>query len=136
MIKTILKVVVAMIVVIFVAVWLLSGGIQAIEVASGHYSLPSGNLIEFISGTGPDSIGEQFTLPGTPSSFPSLTVPDQSTSSLSQEEDATVAPTDSSDRAQQLQQLQQLEAQYQETQQQIQQSQQQTNQAPSYNYNY
>lgn len=131
MIRRILIIVIVLLGLVFVAAWLLGGGIASIKAAVSHYSLPSGNLIEFIAGTGPDSLGEQFTLPGTPSSFPTVPFPEQNASSSPQTNGPTIVPAQSQQNVDQQQQLQELEQQYQETEQQIQQINQQQNQSAS-----
>lgn len=129
MIRRILILVIVLLAMIFVAAWLLGGGVQSIETAVNHYSLPSGNLIEFIAGTGPNSIGEEFTLPGTPSSFPTVPYPDQNASSSPQTNGPVVVPAQSQAQVEEQQQLLQLEQQYQQTQQEIQQTSQQQSQS-------
>jgi hypothetical protein len=76
MIKRILGSIVALLVVAFIVIWALGGGIQKIEVAVNHYRDPLkyGSIYDWFFQIG-STTGESFKLPGTPSSYPTVSMP-------------------------------------------------------------
>ena len=121
MIKRIFLLLIVFLVGIFALVWLLGGGLANIKTAMSHYRIPQGNIIQFITGSGTSSIGEEFNLPGTPSSYPTVPFPDEGTTTRYKQTNGPtvivhsqdiVAPSDA-------QRLRDLQQQYQAIQAQI-----------------
>jgi hypothetical protein len=75
MIKRILLGIIMLFVVAFVGLWLLSGGVQKITAGVSHYRNPFKyhSLIEYFFQIG-STTGETFKLPGTPSTYPGVTI--------------------------------------------------------------
>jgi hypothetical protein len=76
MIKRILIAVLALFAVAFILSWVLGGGFANIKAAVGHYRDPLkyGSIVDWFFQIG-STTGEAFQLPGTPSSYPTLTIP-------------------------------------------------------------
>ncbi len=81
MIKRILIVIVILFALAFIVVWVLGGGFQNIKAAVNHYRNPFQyhSVIDYFFQIG-STTGETFKLPGTPSSYPALTMPTEATS--------------------------------------------------------
>lgn len=84
MIVRILAAVIALFILAFVVMWVMSGGIQNIEAAVGHYRNPLtyGSVYDWFFQIG-STTGETFKLPGTPSQYPTLSMPNPTTASTS-----------------------------------------------------
>lgn len=76
MIKRILGAIIALFVFAFIVTWVLSGGIQQIEAAIPHYRDPFEytSIYNWIFQIG-STTGETFKLPGTPSQYPTVSMP-------------------------------------------------------------
>ena len=81
MIKLILRVLVVLFILALIGAWLLSGGIQNISAAAGHYRNPLkyGNLYNYFFQVG-STTGLSFTLPGSPSTYPTVNIVHATTS--------------------------------------------------------
>jgi hypothetical protein len=76
MIKRILIAIVALFVVAFIVTWVLGGGFQDIKAGVNHYRDPLkyGSVIDWFFQIG-TTTGESFHLPGTPSTYPIVSMP-------------------------------------------------------------
>jgi hypothetical protein len=76
MIKRILIAIVALFIIAFLITWVLGGGIQQVEAAVPHYRDPFQytSIYNWIMQIGTTS-GETFKLPGTPSDYPTVSMP-------------------------------------------------------------
>ena len=76
MIKRIFIAIAIVFVLTFIVIWVLGGGYQNIKAAVNHYRNPFQyhNVIEYIFQMG-STTGESFKLPGTPSTYPSVSMP-------------------------------------------------------------
>ena len=96
------------------------GGLANIKTAMSHYRIPQGNIIQFITGSGTSSIGEEFNLPGTPSSYPTVPFPNQGTTTRYKQTNGPTVIVHSQDTTQtDAQRLHDLQQQYQAIQAQI-----------------
>jgi hypothetical protein len=77
MIKRILIAIVAIFLVAFIVIWVLGGGYQNIKAAVNHYRNPFQyhSVFEYFFQIG-STTGETFKLPGTPSAYPTVSMPD------------------------------------------------------------
>ncbi|HVM73418.1 MAG TPA: hypothetical protein VMU13_00875 [Candidatus Paceibacterota bacterium] len=78
MIKRILLVLLILFFIAFIAMWILSGGFQNIKAAVNHYRNPLQyhSIIDYFFQIG-STTGETFKLPGTPSTYPTISMPSQ-----------------------------------------------------------
>jgi hypothetical protein len=76
MIRRILMAIVIFFMLAFVGIWLLGGGLADIKAAVSHYRDPLkyGSVIDWFFQIG-TSTGESFKLPGTPSTYPTVSMP-------------------------------------------------------------
>ena len=97
MIKLIFRVLVVLFILALIGAWLLSGGIRNIQTAAGHYRNPLsyGNFYNYFFQVGSTS-GMAFTLPGTPSTYPTVTIVHATTTTTVHGPD-TIYQTGSSD---------------------------------------
>jgi hypothetical protein len=81
MLKLIFRILVVLFILAFIGVWLLSGGIKNISTAASHYRNPLkyGNLYNYFFQIG-STTGMTFTLPGTPSTYPTVSIVHATTS--------------------------------------------------------
>ncbi|HUO56250.1 MAG TPA: hypothetical protein VMU27_02345 [Candidatus Paceibacterota bacterium] len=84
MIKKIIGFIIAILVIALFLLWIFQGGIQQVEVAVGHYRNPLeyGSVYDWFFQIG-TTTGETFKLPGTPSQYSTLSMPNQTTASTS-----------------------------------------------------
>ena len=82
MIKRILLAIVSLMVLAFVVVWVLGGGLQKISAGISHYRNPFkyGSIHNWFFQMG-STTGETFKLPGTPSTYPTVSMPNASATS-------------------------------------------------------
>jgi hypothetical protein len=76
MIKRILIAIVAIFLAAFIVIWILGGGYQNIKAAINHYRNPFQyhSVIDYFFQIG-STTGESFKLPGTPSTYPTVSMP-------------------------------------------------------------
>ena len=76
MIKRILFSLIALLLLAFLIMWVLSGGFQQIDAAVKHYRDPLkyDSVIDYFFQIG-TTTGESFKLPGTPSTYPTVNMP-------------------------------------------------------------
>ena len=77
MIKRICIAIVIVFLLAFIVIWVLGGGYQNIKAAINHYRNPFqySSVIDYFFQIGTTS-GETFKLPGTPSTYPTVSMPD------------------------------------------------------------
>lgn len=94
MIKRILLSLVALFILAFLVLWVLGGGFQDITAAVGHYRDPFkyDNVYDWFFQIG-STTGETFKLPGTPSTYPTVSMPN--TTATTSEGPTTVYQTGS-----------------------------------------
>ncbi len=97
MIKRILIAIVAILLVAFIIIWILGGGFQNIKAAVNHYRNPFQyhSVLDYFFQVG-STTGETFKIPGTPSTYPTVSMP-SSTATSSSAGPTTIYQTGSSD---------------------------------------
>ena len=80
MIKRIFIVIIIFFVLVFILLWLLGGGFQNIKAGVSHYRDPLkyGSVFDYFFQIG-STTGESFKLPGTPSTYPTVSISNSAT---------------------------------------------------------